>query len=204
MTSIRSFIKKLLKREGTIAIVSGLPRSGTSMMMSSLEAGGLPLLTDGLRQADPNNPKGYFEYEPVKKLPKGKTGWLLSAHGKAVKVISALLVNLPDDFNYKVIFMERDLDEILASQRRMLERSDKKEGKPIEDAQLRRDYQAHLDAVKDWLKLQDWLSVLFISYNQILRDPMAAFKMVDAFLEPPLDVEAMARVVEPALYREQK
>ena len=98
MTSIRSFIKKLLKSEGKITIVSGLPRSGTSMMMSALEAGGLPLLTDGLRQADLNNPKGYFEYEPVKKLPKGQTGWLLSADGKAVKVISALLTYLPEDF----------------------------------------------------------------------------------------------------------
>ena len=172
--------------------------------MSALKAGGLSLLTDGLRQADPNNPKGYFEYEPVKRLPKGQTGWLLSAHGKAVKVISALLTDLPEDFNYQVIFMERDLDEILASQRRMLERSNKNEVKPIEDAQLRRDYQAHLAAVKGWLNSQDWLSVLFISYNQVLHDPLAAFKKVDAFLEPRLDVAAMVQVVDPTLYREQK
>ena len=203
MTSIRSFIKKLLNREGKITIVSGLPRSGTSMMMSALKAGGLPLLTDGLREADPNNPKGYFEYEPVKKLPKGQTNWLLSADGKAVKVISALLSYLPEDFRYQVIFMERDLDEILASQRRMLERSDKKDTQPIDDAQLRKDYQAHLENVKDWLRSQDWLSVLFISYNQVLRDPMAAFQKVGAFIEIDLDMEAMARVVDPTLYREQ-
>lgn len=173
------------------------------MMMSALQAGGLPVLTDGLRKADPNNPKGYFEYEPVKKLPKGQTGWLLSAHGKAVKVISALLRYLPDNFHYRVIFMERDIDEILASQKRMLARADKKEEKPLPDEQLRHEYTKHLMAVKDWLKAQDWIEVLTISYNQILRDPVAAFKKVDAFLELRLDIDGMAQIVDPRLYREQ-
>jgi len=204
MTSIRSFIKKLLNQDQAIIVVSGLPRSGTSMMMSALQAGGLPLLTDELRQADLNNPKGYFVYEAVKKLAKGETGWLLSAQGKAVKVISALLCYLPGDYNYKVIFMERDLDEILTSQKRMLERSKTEETKPIGDAQLREEYQEHLTTIKSWLESQDWIILLTISYNQVLQDPVAAFEKVDAFLDSRLDVEAMVRIVDPGLYREQK
>ncbi len=203
MTSIRAFIKQLLKSEDTITIVSGLPRSGTSMMMSALQAGGLPILTDHQRQADPNNPKGYFEYEPVKKLAKGQTRWLLSAHGKAVKVISALLSFLPDDFHYKVIFMDRDIDEILASQKRMLERSEIEEEKPLSDAKLRQEYLDHLSSIKTWLDSQDWLTVLTISYHQVLCEPQATFQKVDAFLDKNLDVHAMTRVVDPSLYREQ-
>ena len=204
MTSIRSFIKKLLQREDYITIVSGLPRSGTSMMMSALQAGGLPLLIDGQREADPNNPRGYYEYETVKKLPKGQTGWVLSAHGKAVKVISALLSYLPEDFHYRVIFMERNIDEILASQKRMLERDGIKEEKAPIDAQLRKDYQDHLGAIMEWLESQDWIDVLTISYNQVLSQPVEVFQEVDRFLAPRLDVEAMAHVVDPSLYREQK
>jgi hypothetical protein len=203
MTSIRSIIKNLFQSEDAVMIVSGLPRSGTSMMMSALEAGGLPILTDGLRKADPSNPKGYYEYEPVKKLSEGQTEWLRSAQGKAVKVISALLHYLPDDFYYRVIFMERDIDEILASQKRMLARADKIEEKPLSDTQLRQEYAKHLVAVKKWLNTQNWIEALMISYNQILRDPVAAFKMVDAFLALNLDIDAMAQTIDPKLYREQ-
>ena len=103
------------------------------MMMSALKAGGLPLLIDGQRKPDPSNPRGYFEFEPVKKLPTGGADWLLSAHGKAVKVISALLGDLPEDFHYKVIFMERNIDEVLASQRQMLIRAGKNEADPISE-----------------------------------------------------------------------
>ena len=203
MTSIRTFIKKLLWNDEKIIIVSGLPRSGTSMMMSALQAGGVPLLTDHQRQADSNNPRGYFEYEQVKTLPKGQSGWLLSAHGRAVKIISALLSYLPDEFCYQVIFMERDIDEILASQKRMLERSGITEKSHLSDENLRREYQEHLSTVRTWLSSQDWLSFLMISYNQVLRDPRAAFQKVDAFLECDLDVDAMTRVVDLSLYREQ-
>lgn len=203
MTSIRSFIKKMLQKEGYITVVSGLPRSGTSMMMSALQAGGLPLLIDGRRKADLNNPKGYFEYEPVKKLAKGQTGWVVSAHGKGVKVISALLSYLPDDFRYRVIFMERDIGEILASQRSMLEREGINAQQPISEDTLKKEYQEHLEAVKDWLNSEDWIETLIISYNQALLDPFKVFRAVDDFLEPNLDVEAMAQVVDPSLYREQ-
>lgn len=186
-----------------ITIVSGLPRSGTSMMMAALKAGGMPLLVDGLRQTDQNNPKGYFEFEPVKKLPNGQTGWLISARGKAVKVISALLKFLPQDYAYQIIFMERDLNEILTSQRRMLERSAKQAAKPISDEEMEEFFQEHLAEVKSWLAQQDWIQTLYISYNQVLCQPLEVFKRVDDFLTVSLDIDAMASVVDPSLYREK-
>ena len=103
-----------------VFIVSGLPRSGTSLMMMILNAAGIPPLTDYERNADEDNPRGYYEFERVKKLKDGDFGWLENAQGKAVKVISALLTYLPEGYTYKVIFMRRELSEILASQRKML------------------------------------------------------------------------------------
>mgnify|MGYP001814252456 FL=1 len=122
--------KKFGKKEkGTINVVSGLPRSGTSLMMKMLEAGGIPPMTDNIRTADDDNPKGYYEYERVKKMPDGDVAWVKDAQGKAVKVIAALLEYLPDDYIYKVLFMRRSMDEILASQKQMLIRS----GKPTDE-----------------------------------------------------------------------
>ena len=103
-----------------IVVVSGLPRSGTSMMMKMLEAGGIPPVTDELRTADDDNPKGYYEFERVKQMDKGDTAWVADAQGKVVKVISALLKHLPSSHNYQVIFLRRHMSEILASQRKML------------------------------------------------------------------------------------
>jgi hypothetical protein len=103
-----------------IVVVSGLPRSGTSMMMKMLEAGGIPVLTDYEREADEDNPKGYFEFERVKNLKDGDDAWLPQAKGKVVKVIAALLTDLPSSYEYEVIFMRRAMPEILASQRQML------------------------------------------------------------------------------------
>ena len=103
-------------------VVSGLPRSGTSLMMNMLQAGGVPIVTDEQRTADDDNPKGYFELERVKQLSKGDVAWVSGAHGKAVKVISALLEHLPPTSSYKILFMRRRLPEVLASQRKMLER----------------------------------------------------------------------------------
>ena len=104
----------------TIIVVSGLPRSGTSMMMKMLAEGGLPILTDALREADDDNPNGYYEFELVKKLPDGQNKWLADANHKVVKIISALLEHLPTNYRYKIIFMEREPSEILASQQKML------------------------------------------------------------------------------------
>ena len=203
MTSLRSVIKRIFKKEGFITVISGLPRSGTSMMMSALKAGGMPLLIDGLREADRNNPKGYFEYEPVKKLSKGRVEWIHSAEGKAVKIISALLEYLPKEYQYKIIFMERDLEEILASQKRMLKRSGVVENEPISDQDMKKSYQAHLKQVKSYLAETDWLDALYISYNQVLLDPVGEFRRVAEFLDNMVDPEEMARIVDPDLYRER-
>lgn len=181
MASIRSFIQKLVGRKKSITIISGLPRSGTSMMMSALKAGGMPLLTDEVREADPNNPKGYYEFERVKKLPKGDDVWLDSASGKAVKVISALLEYLPPDYHYQVIFMERNIHEILASQRRMLVRTGKEQQHPVADEAIQQSYKNHLSEVKSWLADQDWIDTLYVSYNQILQRPLEEFFRVAGF-----------------------
>lgn len=203
MTSLKSAIKRILGKELFITVVSGLPRSGTSMMMSALEAGGMPLLVDGIRGADGNNPKGYYEYQPVKKLPKGSVDWLESAQGKAVKIISALLDYLPMGFQYRIIFMERDIEEILASQKRMLSRSGVVEEKPASDEEMQKSYQAHLKQVKSYLAEADWLNVLYVSYNQVLQDPEVEFERVAEFLDSIVDPSAMSSVVDPELYRER-
>ena len=204
MTSIRSFIQKLVGSKKSITIVSGLPRSGTSMMMSALRAGGMMLLTDEVREADPNNPKGYYEFERVKKLPKGDVAWLEIARGKAVKVISALLEYLPPDYHYQIVFMERNIHEILASQRRMLVRTGKEQQHPVADETIQQSYENHLSEVRSWMANKDWIDTLFISYNQILQRPLDEFNRVAEFLEDRVDPSAMAQVVEPSLYREKK
>lgn len=186
-----------------ITLVSGLPRSGTSMMMSALKAGGMTLLTDGIRTKDENNPKGYFEYERVKKLSSGDVRWLRSAQGKAVKVISALLEYLPEGFEYRVIFMERNLAEILDSQHRMLVRDGRRVEKDLSDDDLRRSYEQHLYDVKAWLAVKLGLRTLFVSYNDILRQPEQEFEKVAEFLENRVDPRRMAEVVDPKLYREK-
>ena len=202
MTSIRSYLNQLLKKQNVITVVSGLPRSGTSMMMSALKAGGLPLLTDNLRAADPNNPKGYFEYERVKKLQKGDTQWLNAACGKAVKIISSLLINLPDNFHYRIIFMERELDEILASQARMLARNGIKKQHSVSYDDLRVYYKEHLSEIKGWLEEKGCIQTLFVSYNEALRDPLRTFEQVAMFLENRVNPKKMAQIVDTSLYRE--
>jgi hypothetical protein len=174
------------------------------MMMAALAAGGMELLTDGLRSADSNNPKGYYEFERAKKLPSGDIGWLDNAVGKAVKVISALLEFLPAGYNYRVIFMLRDMEEILTSQRRMLERNNVEESRAISDEDLRQSYQSHLETQRLWLSKQANFSVLYIDYNQILQHPKTEFTRVAEFLCQPINVEAMISIVDPSLYRERK
>ena len=116
-----SLIRRL-RRGRPIVVVSGLPRSGTSMAMKMIAAGGLPVVTDGLRHADASNPNGYYEFEHVKNLDKaGDLSWLAEARGKAVKIISFLITYLPEAYDYRVVFMQRDLSEVIASQNRMLD-----------------------------------------------------------------------------------
>lgn len=190
-------------RSESVIIVSGLPRSGTSMMMKMLVAGGLEVLTDGLRGADENNPKGYFELEQVKQLPEGDTGWVQTARGKVVKVISYLLEYLPAEVPYRVIFMQRDLGEVLASQKRMLERDGKSEGS-ASDEQMTELYEKHLKQVEAWMRRQANLQVLFVSHKVVMQSALEAAEQVNRFLGGELDTDAMAAVVDPALYRERK
>jgi hypothetical protein len=186
-----------------ILIVSGLPRSGTSMMMKMLEAAGLKVLTDNQRTADESNPRGYYEFEQVKKLKEGDFDWLPAAQGKVVKIISALLEYLPNQYSYKVIFMRREMKEILSSQRQMMVR----DGKPddqVPDEKLAELYNRHLQKIEAWLEQQPNISTLFISYNDTLKDPEANIHRINQFLGGHLDVDAMLKVIDPNLYRERR
>lgn len=197
-------LKKLFGRppapvQKEIVVVSGLPRSGTSMMMKMLEQGGLQVVTDSLRTADDDNPNGYYEFETVKQMPSGQTAWLDGAQGKVVKVISALLEYLPAKYHYKVIFMERAIGEVLASQRKML--SNRQEEATIGDAEMQEQFQKHVAAAKYWLARQPNLSVLYVDYNKMLAAPDPLCQTIADFLDMGLDVEKMRSVPSERLYR---
>ena len=198
-----SKLGQLLRRArygAPIAVVSGLPRSGTSMAMKMLEAGGLEVVTDGLRIADQDNPKGYYEDERVKDLAKSPNrAWLREARGKAVKIISFLLKNLPADNNYKIIFMQRSLEEILASQAKML--SNLGEDNESEDERMEEIYTEHLRHVKFMLSYRRHFDTLVVGHRHTVAAPEAVARGIADFLGGGLDVEAMAAVVDPSLYR---
>ena len=202
---MKNFLRSLRKLEepGFIMIVSGLPRSGTSMMMKMLEAGGIASYTDNIRTPDDDNPKGYYEFERVKKLPDGDTAWLADVEGKAVKIISALLEHLPADYTYRVLFMQRKMEEILASQKQMLIRSGRPTDK-VGDEKLAEMYGKHLAKVKAWLDGQTNFSIVYLDYNQLLIDPQKYAGQVNEFLGNALDPQAMASVVDTNLYRQRK
>ena len=187
---------------GFIIIVSGLPRSGTSLMMGMLQAGGLPVLTDSIRQADEDNPRGYFEYEIVKKLDADKT-WMAAAHGKAVKIISALLIKLPPDYPYRIIFMRRNIQEILASQRQMLIRR----GQPddsAKDSDFAVLFERHLQQVAQWLTRQANMSVLYVDYGQLVGAPIEHVHTINTFIGGWLDEDKMIGVIDPKLHRQRR
>jgi hypothetical protein len=183
-----------------IVVVSGLPRSGTSMVMKMLEAGGLPVLTDGIRTADEDNPKGYYEVERVKNLAQEKDkGWLAEARGKVVKVISFLLKSLPSEFNYRVVFIGREIEEVLASQKKMLTR--RGEAEETAPERMRALFEDDLWRARYQLKHRPEFETMEIHYSAVLAQPLEAARRLDAFLGGGLDVEAMAAVVDPQLYR---
>lgn len=188
--------------EEMITIVSGLPRSGTSLMMKMLDAGGIPPLTDEIRAADTDNPRGYYEFEQVKKLDKGDTAWLAEAQGKAVKVISMLLKHLPPDYTYRVIFMQRHLDETLASQKKMLNHRDKPTD-AVSDEEMKALFQKHLQQIEVWLAIQPNLSVLYVNYNELLADPTEQIQQINRFLGGQVNEEKMSEVIDPKLYRQR-
>ncbi|HTP00259.1 MAG TPA: sulfotransferase domain-containing protein [Anaerolineales bacterium] len=183
----------------TVIVVSGLPRSGTSMMMKMLAEGGLPVLTDSIRSADEDNPNGYFELEVVKQLADGRKEWLKDADGKLVKVISALLEHLPPEHHYKILFMERQIPEILASQRKMLER--RNETSTISDEEMEAQFREHLKVIKYWLARQPNMEVMYVDYNRMLADPAQYVPKIAGFVERSLDQEKMRAVPNAQLYR---
>jgi hypothetical protein len=187
--------------QDTIVVVSGLPRSGTSMMMKMLEAGGLLILTDHIRTADEDNPKGYYEFERVKQIEHDQA-WLPDAKGRVVKMIAALLKHLPADYAYKVIFMRRGIEEVLASQRQMLIRR----GEPtdaVSDEQMAKLFRRHVVRVQAWLAEQPNVETIYVEYADILNAPMQQAERVSEFLDGGLDVTKMAGVVDPSLYRQR-
>ena len=187
-----------IKRDYVI-VVSGLPRSGTSMMMKAVDAGGIEPIIDNIRQADEDNPKGYYEFALVKKT-KEDISWLKDASGRVVKMVYRLLYDLPADYQYRVIFMRRDLKEVLASQNKMLERSGRAGG-GISDEQMEALFTAELQKCEKWLAEQPNFKVLYVSHRDMINDGPAQVEKINAFLDGGLNTEAMAATVDPALYR---
>ena len=187
-----------IKRDYVI-LVSGLPRTGTSMTMKAIHAGGIEPIVDNIRKADEDNPKGYYEFEPVKKT-KEDASWLNDAPGKVVKMVYRLLYDLPAEFQYRVVFMRRDIKEVLASQNKMLERSGKSGG-GISDEQMEALFAAELAKCEKWLAEQPNFSILSVVHRDMINDAATQVQKINDFLDGGLDTEAMASTVDPALYR---
>jgi hypothetical protein len=183
-----------------ITIVSGIPRSGTSMMMQVLEAGGIEALTDEIRKADEDNPKGYYEFERVKKIKEDKE-WLGEAMGKVVKMIYALLYDMPlEGYEYRVVFMRRKLEESMKSQSIMLERSGRKGG-GLSTEQMVEAFRKQLEKFDAWIAGKGCFKVLDVDYTAMIERPVEQCERINEFLGGDLNVEAMAGVVDPTLYR---
>ena len=208
IAAMASFLKQLLCRiryGEPIIIVSGLPRSGTSMMMKMLEAGGLEPLTDGQRTADEDNPKGYYEFERVKTLDKpGDKNWLGEHKGRVVKIISFLLKDLPPNLNYRVIFMRRDIQEILASQNKMLERRGETGSAGADDQKMAKNYEAHLRKTDYLMRTLPNFKALHLDYKEALESPADAARKIREFLGRNLDLQKMSGVADRQLYRNRK
>ena len=200
----RTFLQLFEKKDSHpfIPIVSGLPRSGTSLMMNMLAAGGLEVLTDQLRTPDDDNPVGYFELEDVKKLIKGEHSWLSRSNGKAVKVISTLLPYLPDGYHYRIIFMRRAIEEVLASQRRMLINRGENPDK-ISNAQMAEVFEKNLQQTERWINSQAHASRIEINYKKLIDNPSPLVAEINKFLGGGLDEEKMVGVIDPSLYRQR-
>ena len=189
-----------MRIESEIIVVSGLPRSGTSLMMQMLEKGGIEVMTDQLRSADVDNPRGYYELEKVKKI-KEDASWLPLARGKAFKMVSQLLYNLPPTEKYRTIFMERDLDEVISSQEKMLKRL----GRSADTSHgMRRSFAIHLERLQAWLQQQENMEVLQVNYNDLVQQPQEQAARINDFLGGTANVHSMAKTVDPSLYRNRK
>jgi hypothetical protein len=205
MTVLTRFIRRI--RFGPpIVVVSGLPRSGTSMMMQMLAAGGLPPLTDGVRAADESNPEGYFELEAVKHLGKAASvqadglAWLANARGKAVKIVTPLLQYLPENYNYRVILMQRPLEEVVTSQNVMLARAGEATD-VVPDASVVAQYKKFMRNNQTMLAGRACFETLTVQYGDVIADPRAQAARVDRFVGGGLAIDRMAAAVHERLYR---
>jgi Sulfotransferase family len=204
MVSIVTRVYRRLRFGAPIVVVSGLPRSGTSMAMKALEAGGLEVVTDGIRTADESNPKGYFELERVKSLnTDADHAWLMGTRGKAIKIICFLLTYLPETNHYQVIFMHRNLDEVLASQNKMLVQRGESTGSTNDD-QIRGFYEQHLKQVRSFISVRRCFEVLDVEYAKFLADPRDQAVRIREFLRRPLDVDLMADAADRQLHRNRR
>lgn len=185
-----------------IVVVSGVPRSGTSLVMQMLAAGGMSVLTDGERTADADNPRGYYEWEPVKKLSREPQS-IAAAEGKAVKVISSLLWTLPADRDYKVLFLDRPMEEVVASQAAMIRRLGAAPAALSETA-MAAAMTAHLKQVQAWLTRQKHMELCPLAFHDLLREPAREAARMKAFLAQPLDETAMAAQVDRQLHRQRR
>jgi hypothetical protein len=183
-----------------VTVVSGVPRSGTSLMMSMLVAGGLAPLQDGVRAADEDNPKGYWELEAVKTL-KSDSSWVRGAVGKVVKVVHVHVRNLPvEGMRYRVVLMRRDLKEVLRSQRKMLERRGMPGGN-LSDERTAQLYAKQMEELVAWMRATPAFSFVEADYNTLVKAPAPIIATVDEFLGGGLDRAAMTAQVDRSLYR---
>ena len=173
------------------------------MMMKMLEAGGILPFQDGIREADDDNPKGYYEYEKVKDLATDSS-WLHKASGSAIKIISSLLFYLPENLAYKIIFMQRDISEVLASQKKMLSRSGQESSNGISDDVMAAKFSIHLRRIKKHLSDINTIETLYLPYRDVITAPEEQAKKVTSFLKQNLDIEKMAQIVDNNLYRQRK
>lgn len=181
-----------------ITIVSGLPRSGTSLMMRMLNVGGIPALCDEHRTPDADNPNGYYEFESVKSI-QNYGEWIDRAVGHSVKMVYNLLEHLPKDREYRVVFMRRQIDEIIQSQRAMLLRNGIKT--EIPDEEIKELFERVLRQFYSWLPSQTHLKLINVSYNELLSRPASTIAQINRHLGYSLDTEAMAQVIDHSLYR---
>ncbi len=181
-----------------IVLVSGLPRSGTSLMMQMLERGGIEVVSDQVRKPDEDNPRGYYELETVKSLAQDAS-WLPEVRGKAIKVISQLLFALPATESYAAIVMQRDLSEVLASQTAMLKRLGRTGGGHAET--LQRAFVTHLEKLEKWLPAQSHIRSLQVQFTDALADPNEVARQLSQFLDRDLNTDSMAQAIDPSLYR---
>jgi len=182
--------------EECLVVVTGLPRSGTSLLMQMLAAGGMQVVSDGLRQADEDNPRGYFEFEPVKSLARDSK-WLCEHPGCAIKIVAPLLAGLPQGLACRVILSNRDLDEILDSQERMLARRGTAERRRM----LKGEYVRTLARVEAMLVRRPATQLLVVQHSSAISDPAGVAERMNRFLGGALDVAKMAAAIDPALHR---